>query len=145
MTKTSDVLKYTARNYILDDAHNIVQCVDPLVFGTWFGDADSRRVGSTSFVVRRGLRRCGVWVSTVFLVIDHNFSGEGDPVLFETLVSVNGESDVVARYCTWDQAEVGHNDIVRAIKGHSYVRSVNAVALPKKYYPRQWRKIWQTA
>ncbi|MCK4858907.1 MAG: hypothetical protein KAT58_13115 [candidate division Zixibacteria bacterium] len=56
-------------------------------------------------------------VSTVFLGLDHNFSGEGHPVLFETMVF--GESplaDEQERYCTWDEAVAGHAAMVKRVK-----------------------------
>lgn len=49
-----------------------------------------------------------VQVSTVFLGLNHNFSEEGDPILFETMV-FNGEYDQeMERYCTYDEAVAGH-------------------------------------
>lgn len=47
-------------------------------------------------------------VSTVFLGIDHNHSGKGPPVLFETMVFGGPLSDYQNRYCTWKEAEEGH-------------------------------------
>lgn len=52
-----------------------------------------------------------VHVSTVFLVIDHNWMGS-PPVLFETMVfggRLDGEQE---RYCTVDEAEAGHKEVV---------------------------------
>jgi hypothetical protein len=50
-----------------------------------------------------------LWISTVFLGLDHNHSGRGDPLLFETMIfgdaEERGEGD---RYTTWDEAERGH-------------------------------------
>lgn len=55
-------------------------------------------------------------VSTVFLGIDHNWFQTGPPVLFETMVFSEGENDPLAlwqaRYCTWEEAEAGHQAIV---------------------------------
>jgi hypothetical protein len=54
-------------------------------------------------------------VSTVFLGLDHNFSEEGPPLLFETMVfsiQDNGESDYAGeeqwRCSTWEEAEAQH-------------------------------------
>ena len=69
------------------------------------------------------------WVSTVFLGIDHNW-GAGNPILFETMVFDNGRSETLLggseyhptidnyfqRYSTWEQAEDGHDAIVREIR-----------------------------
>jgi len=57
----------------------------------------------------------GVKVSTVFLGLDHRFCEEGDPLLFETMV-FGGESDShMDRYCTWEEAEKGHEEMVKKI------------------------------
>lgn len=54
--------------------------------------------------------RCNV--STVFLGLDHNFSGRGDPVLFETMIFGGALDDGRWRYCTWADAERGHAEAV---------------------------------
>ena len=50
-------------------------------------------------------------ISTVFLGIDHRF-GEGPPLLFETMVFGGPLDQEMDRYSTWNEAEVGHNEIV---------------------------------
>ena len=49
----------------------------------------------------------GVSVSTVFLGMDHSFGG-GTPVLFETMIFGGEHDQYQERYCTWDEAEKGH-------------------------------------
>jgi hypothetical protein len=69
-------------------------------------DEDPWRVAFTDLV------RCTV--STVFLGVNHNMTGEGDPVLFETMVFGNddmGGGDM-RRYRTWEEAEAGHAEMV---------------------------------
>ena len=54
-----------------------------------------------------------VFVSTVFLGLDHNWGG-GEPLLFETMIfggPLDGE--ICLRYPTWDRAESGHRRIRR--------------------------------
>lgn len=58
----------------------------------------------------------GTCVSTVFLALDHNFSGVGGPVLFETLAAYKGEEYEMRRYSTVEQALTGHNEIVDQLK-----------------------------
>ena len=48
-----------------------------------------------------------VSVSTVFLGMDHSFNG-GTPVLFETMIFGGEYDQYQERYCTWDEAEKGH-------------------------------------
>jgi hypothetical protein len=73
------------------------------------------------------------WVSTVFLGTDHNFSGAGPPILFESMVFGPKTGDVVDvgngrwyeareslcyqhRYRTYDEAEHGHEQLCREIR-----------------------------
>lgn len=52
-----------------------------------------------------------VTASTVFLCMDHNYSGVGEPILFETLV-FGGESDgEMVHYRTWAEAKKGHKEM----------------------------------
>lgn len=70
-------------------------------------DNGSRRVAETYI-------RLDVWVSTVFLVIDHNYSGIGPPILFETMIFGGWfrDHEYQERYCTWEEAEIGHSAAV---------------------------------
>jgi hypothetical protein len=56
-------------------------------------------------------------VSTVFLGIDHNFTGEGPPVLYETTVFGGPEDDYQERYTSRELAEAGHRAVVDRLKG----------------------------
>lgn len=63
-----------------------------------------------------------LFVSTVFLGIDHRLSEEGPPLVFETMVfdnSEEGKGDTFADYCerysTWDEAVAGHRKVLEAI------------------------------
>ena len=55
-------------------------------------------------------------VSTVFLGLDHNH-GEGEPILFETMI-FGGERDQDQwRYKTWEEAVKGHSNVVKQCGG----------------------------
>lgn len=82
--------------YILD-GHEPVREPDVIAWGRWFESADTHV---------RDTARDDVRVSTVFLGLDHGFGGR--PELFETMLFVNGASEGCERYCTWDEAEAGH-------------------------------------
>ena len=56
----------------------------------------------------------GVLVSTVFLGLDHQL-GEGPPLLFETMVFNGPGHEYQERYSTWDEAEAGHNEVVKIL------------------------------
>ena len=49
-------------------------------------------------------------VSTVFLVMDHNFGMDGPPLVFETMVFPldSLEEQDMKRYSTWEEAKEGH-------------------------------------
>jgi len=56
-----------------------------------------------------------VRVCTAFLGVDVNF-GDGQPILFETVI-FGGPCDwELYRYCTWEEAEQGHGAIVERCK-----------------------------
>lgn len=55
-------------------------------------------------------------ISTVFLGVDHNFLDIGPPLLFETMVfDENGDGIDRQRYSTWDEAQAGHDAIVKKL------------------------------
>lgn len=95
------------------DGKTPVPVKDVLEWGRWFEEtarAGKRHVAQTDL-------GDGVRVSTVFLGIDHNY-GSGAPILFETMVFGLSEpgswtDDMQERYETWQQAEQGHEMMLR--------------------------------
>ena len=65
-------------------------------------------------VVRQTEFTNGEKLSTVFLMVDHGW-GEGDPILFETMLLGNNGDDILNRYCTWNEAEAGHIKFVNQL------------------------------
>lgn len=98
--------------YMLDDDHNVVRMEAPTpddVAKAW--DKDRRRVGFDTVE--------GYDISTVFLPIDHRISGEGEPVVFETMVFGGGDNTTdlyTRRYMSWDAAKEGHRDTVHMVE-----------------------------
>lgn len=94
--------------YILD-GHTPVQVFDLMEWARWYQVAD-RHVDET----RIGRIR----ISTVFLGMDHNWFGPSHPpVLFETMVFDGGVlHEAMLRYCTWEEAEAGHKDMVECVQ-----------------------------
>jgi hypothetical protein len=93
------------------EGHEVVPVEDALEWARWFEDAD-RTVMRTKLID-------GSVISTVFLGLDHSFIG-AKPLFFETAL-VSGEKhfcafmkrevheiEIVDRYATWAEAEVGH-------------------------------------
>lgn len=65
--------------------------------------------------VRRTYFNDELFVSTIFLCLDHNLNG-GTPLLFETAINRNGEFDVISRCSTWREALAMHWTAVEQVK-----------------------------
>ena len=91
------------RYYILVD--RLPVAVNMETWARWWGPADNR-IASDEIGK--------VYISTVFLGLDHNFRGRGDPILFETLIFGGALDGEMRRYCTYDEAERGHQEAVTA-------------------------------
>jgi hypothetical protein len=93
--------------YILNENHEPVLEEDFSAWSRWmFEDNDRRQVRLTE--------QGDVWVSTVFLGLDHNF-GHGRPMLYETMAFIAHEGVGQWRYSTWAEAEVGHDAAVMEV------------------------------
>lgn len=107
-----DRMTMTTGKYLLD-GHDVVPCEDLLEWALNFETMD-RVVGLTNFDQDDGTQ---VTVSTVFIGLDHSFSRhEGPPIVFETMVfggKLDGYQD---RYCTWEQAERGHQEMCNKVE-----------------------------
>ena len=71
------------------------------------GSPDNRRVAQDTLG--------DVWVSTVFLTVDHAFLG-GPPILFETMIFGGPHDQLCWRYATWEGAEAGHRRVVAHLR-----------------------------
>lgn len=112
--------------YMLRPDHSIERTTDLMKWANWFERAcrdGSRRVARTELLD-------GSEVSTVFLGLDHDWFGKR-PVLFETAYLIDPNTappaihdgrayqqiEIVDRYCTWAEAEVGHMEHVERLTG----------------------------
>jgi len=93
-------------HYILD-GHKAIP-VDFMTWARWFENIKDRHVAD---------EKVGdVRVSTVFLGLDHALGANEPPMIFETMV-FGGELDMeMERYSTWEQAEIGHRNMVERVK-----------------------------
>jgi hypothetical protein len=72
------------------------------------------------------VRKTSIWdalftpiieVSTVWLGMKHNWSGEGPPIIFETMVFGSKEfEDYQWRYATEAEAIAGHEEVVKLVR-----------------------------
>lgn len=97
------------KRYVLT-GRNITETDDILTWGRFLQE-------KKRFIEQDTLRN-GVCVSTVFLGVDHGH-GDGAPVLFETMVfDVNKDVVFTERYCTYEQAETGHQILLEKYKDY---------------------------
>jgi hypothetical protein len=89
-------------HYILENG--VPRPVELLEWARWFETAD-RIVEKTEISPE-------VDVSTVFLGVDHNFSGRGRAILFETMVFGGPMDQEQRRYATMGEAKRGHFEMV---------------------------------
>jgi len=92
--------------YILIEKEPVAE-PDLIKWGKWF-EENSRRVAFTELN--------GAKVSTVFLALDHNYSDEGPPILFETMVFGGELDDEMERCSTWDEAVAMHYTMVKRVQ-----------------------------
>ena len=91
--------------YMLDSNGDPVACEDREKFSIWCSTAN-RTVARTEIAQ--------VIVVTSFLMIDHNYSEQGDPILFETMIFINNHGQLgdsigyQERYRTRAEAFEGH-------------------------------------
>ena len=97
-------MKLPKRKYYVLDIGNRVHEVDLFTWAQWFEEAN-RSVAFTEIT-------SAITVSTVFLGVDHRYSGKGPPILFESMVFGGPLDDARERYCSWDDAETGHAMLV---------------------------------
>lgn len=87
----------------------------PMNLRQWAEGYEDKRVAESTVITKGGLR---VWVSTVWLGIDHGFGFSGVPIIFETMAFPQ-ESDGfkptdfdMNRYATERGALAGHQEMV---------------------------------
>lgn len=94
-----------------------------------FFEAGNRAIGKDYLGPNRE-----VFVSTVFLGLDHNFFGSGPPVLFETMIFGGPHDEFCDRYRT----------VAEAREGHGFALFLARVTCPLPlglYAPSRWRRL----
>jgi len=94
--------------FILNAAGKPVVCHNLRKWGEWVEKNDRQTAETNTF---------GYRISTVFLGLDHNFTGEGLPVLWETMVFPDLPSgEIQKRYSSREDALAGHEKIVEKVR-----------------------------
>lgn len=86
--------------YILNKEGQPEPCPDTIQWGQWMQSAH-RSIAHT-------IIDDGIFVSTVFLGIDHNFLGSGPPILWETMIFGGQHDQYQDRYTSKEDALKGH-------------------------------------
>lgn len=97
-----------SRYYVLD-GERVPRPVSSREWGEWLEKND----GAVALDKVGSLR-----VSTVFLGLDHDYTGQGPPLLFETMVFDDGGAvdKYTRRWCTYREAEVGHAAVLAEVR-----------------------------
>jgi hypothetical protein len=98
----------SSEKYILDENGQPVVCDDLLEWASWYESSEKRRIAGTHLDGKDG-----VFISTVFLGLDHNFSPMSDPltykpILWETMIFGGKHDQFQRRYTSRELAELGH-------------------------------------
>ena len=124
MTMIKKMKKILTNDKYILKGKKVVECHDLLEWGKWFGTANR--------IVKQDNLKNGLFVSTVFLGLNHNFLSKGKPILFETMVftpkrkrkifgrkmkMMIGDELDQNRYHTWAESERGHKKMVKRWKG----------------------------
>lgn len=84
-----------------------IPCPDPFEWTAWFSSTD-RRVAETQID--------DVRISTIFLGFFYPPPDPVDPCLFETVVFVGDLPHYGRRYFIWEEAEIGHAEILHLMR-----------------------------
>jgi hypothetical protein len=91
--------------YYILKGKEIIEEPDLLKWAQWFETQER-------FLFSNEIGGGEIRVSTVFLGLDHNWFGEGEPILFETMIFGGKFDNEQWRYRTYDEAEEGHKKVV---------------------------------
>jgi len=108
--------------YILDENKNPVPANNRFDAERLLLDNSRRRVALDEIIVED--YAITITVSTVFLVLDHNHSSKGKPILFESMIFHGELNQSMNRYCTWKEAEKGHQKMVELVKNNLWVSRI---------------------
>lgn len=96
-----------SRFYLLDENKKLVP-TDLMTWAREFAD-DNKRIVRSDVIA-------GCHVSTVFLGLDHGFTNEGVPIVFETMTFEGPIEQQQERYSTWDEAVAGHDAMCAKVR-----------------------------
>jgi hypothetical protein len=107
------------------DGKNVVPC-SMEEWAPQYENIETRRLALTQITDT-------IRVSTVFLGLNHDFSGRGPALWFESMTFGGPTDDAQERYETWDEAIAGHARMVqRAEQEHAKLRdTIESLTAPE--------------
>jgi hypothetical protein len=113
--------------WILNAAGEPEQIDDLLEWAQWYEKA--RRERSHVIAQDRDEQEGApdVLVSTIFLALDHRHFGEGPPILWETMILGGPLDGYQMRYCSREEALVGHAKACAEVRRQRQWKSPDAV------------------
>ena len=122
LVRGSDMFRNRSLFYRLDEQKNVLPA-DTLEDA--FFTSSERIVKQENLIVGEQ----HIFVSTVFLGMDHGYGNE-NPVVFETLIegedNIGGINTFLTRYCTWAEAEKGHQAVVAYLQNFNNLPSLES-------------------
>lgn len=103
--------------YTLDENDNPVPCPDIMKVEGLLGDIEKRRVARDEIT-------SDIFVSTVFLALDHNHMPDGDPVLWETMIFGGKYDQSQWRATSKKEALEHHKEAVELAKSGVKIRKL---------------------
>jgi hypothetical protein len=97
----------TLGKYILKDGKPVLE-PNLMKWAMWIEHSPER--------VMARWQKGGVVVTTIFIGVDHNFSGKGEPTLWETMVRGGRLHGFMCRYNSARLAKRGHQRIVKMVE-----------------------------
>jgi len=111
--KVGQSMKQWGSFYVLDEDKNPVPCDDTKEWVRFMENLENKVVRKTT--IENEIEN--IEVSTVFLGIDHSFSSDGPPILFETMIFGGPTDQEQWRYVTWEDAITDHSRVLEELQG----------------------------
>ncbi len=109
-TENGILVVASARQYILD-GDLALPCEDMDAAKAWQGSNQASKFIANDHID-------GLWISTIFLVMNHEFDEARPPLIFETMVFPEGVWTELYcdRYSTYHQAQRGHQAVLERVR-----------------------------
>lgn len=98
--------------YKLDINNNPIKCENIYEYLEWHDSLSREHPVCTKTIEYTEIKEKNIHISTIFLGLDHSFSKDNKPILWETMVFSNKTDIDMERYSSHDAAIAGHQAFV---------------------------------